>query len=59
MTPWIPEHDLPVPEVPEAVAALHVLVAAMHTKCIHSMRFMRAVEREAAKMTVKQSEQLA
>ncbi len=58
MTPWLPEHNLPQPEAPPELTALHVLVAAMHDKCMQSERFMAAVERAAAGMTARQVEQL-
>ena len=58
VTPWIPDHDLPQPEVPPEVAGLRALVAAMHDKCMQSERFMGAVERQAAGMTAGQVEQL-
>lgn len=58
VTPWIPEHELLQAEAPPEVAGLHVRVAAMHSKCMQSQRFMTAVQREAAGMTARQVEQL-
>ena len=58
VTPWIPEHELLQAEVPPEVAGLHMRVAAMHSKCMQSQRFMAAVQQEAAGMTARQVEQL-
>ncbi|DBA75340.1 hypothetical protein WJX77_001634 [Trebouxia sp. C0004] len=58
VTPWIPEHELLQAEAPPEVAGLHIQVAAMHSKCMQSQRFMVALQREAAGMTARQVEQL-
>ncbi len=58
VTPWIAEHELLQAEAPAEMAGLHMRVAAMHSKCMQSQRFMAAVQREAAGMTAREVEQL-